>query len=251
MKIIIDAFGGDNAPLAPLQGARMAARKYDLDIIAVGDIEKMEKCCAENSIDRSRIEFLQADSVFEMERDPMEIVKKRTDTSLHVAFKALSEGKGDAVVSAGSTGRILMGATFIVKRIKGCKRPAIGSVMPCETPGGFMLIDSGANTETRPEMLRQFGVMGSVYMEKVTGRSDQTLYHYAVWKDNNDGVLTDEDGYIFRRGDVGERRIRITVNAPNETWYLTVEEADGWGSLRQMLPWYIGAFFLLVLLTYV
>lgn len=175
MKIIIDAFGGDNAPLAPLQGARLAAGKFDLDIIAVGDIDKMKECCSENGIDTSRIEFLQADGVFDMERDPMEIVKKRTDTSLHIAFKALSEGKGDAVVSAGSTGAILMGSTFIVRRIRGCKRPAIGSVMPCETPGGFMLIDCGANTEARPEMLRQFAIMGSVYMEKVAGRKSPRI----------------------------------------------------------------------------
>ncbi len=169
MKIILDAFGGDNAPLAPLQGAEQAIKEYGVEIIAVGDIEKMRKVCEENNISTQSMEFLQADDVFDMHEDPMDIVKKRKNTSLHIAMKALADGMGDAVVSAGSTGALLMGATFIVKRIKGVKRAALGTVMPCENPKGFMLMDCGANAEVRPEMLNQFAVMGSVYMEKVAG----------------------------------------------------------------------------------
>ena len=171
MKIIIDAFGGDHAPVEPLKGAADAVRELGVEILAVGDIAKMEACCKENNIDTTGITFKQADDVFDIHEDPMAIVKKRTTTSLHVAFKALAEGEGDALVSGGSTGAILMGATFIVKRIKGCKRPTLGAVVPGKHPEGFMLIDSGANNEVRPEMLEQFGVMGSVYMEKVMGRT--------------------------------------------------------------------------------
>lgn len=169
MKIILDAFGGDNAPLAALDGAQQAVKEYGVEIIAVGDIEKMKKVCEENNISTQNIEFLQADDVFDMHEDPMDIVKKRKTTSMHVALKALADGMGDAVVSAGSTGALLMGATFIVKRIKGIKRAALGTVMPCENPKGFMLMDCGANSEVRPEMLNQFAVMASVYMEKVAG----------------------------------------------------------------------------------
>lgn len=169
MKIILDAFGGDNAPLAALDGAQQAVKEYGVEIIAVGDIEKMKKVCDENNISTENIEFLQADDVFDMHEDPMDIVKKRKTTSMHVALKALADGMGDAVVSAGSTGALLMGATFIVKRIKGIKRAALGTVMPCENPKGFMLMDCGANSEVRPEMLNQFAVMASVYMEKVAG----------------------------------------------------------------------------------
>ncbi len=171
MKIIIDAFGGDHAPLAPLQGARDAVKELGVEVLAVGDIAKMEACCKENNIDTTGITFKQADDVFDMHEDPMDIVKKRTNTSLHVAFKALADGEGDAMVSAGSTGALLMGATFIIKRIKGCKRPAIGAVVPGANPSGFLLIDSGANNEVRPEMLEQFAVMGSIYVEKVMGRA--------------------------------------------------------------------------------
>lgn len=172
MKIILDAFGGDNAPLAPLKGAQMAVEEMDVEILAVGDVEKMTECCRENNINTKNITFKQADSVFDMHEDPMDVVKKRTDTSLHVALKALADGEGDALVSAGSTGALLMGATFIVKRLKGCKRPALGSVLPGVNPGGFMLMDCGANSEVRPEMLDQFALMASVYMEKVAGRKN-------------------------------------------------------------------------------
>ena len=169
MKIILDAFGGDLAPLEPLKGAELAIKEYGVEIIAVGDIEKMKKVCEENNISTQGMEFMQADEVFDIHEDPMDIVKKRKNTSLHIAMKALSDGAGEAVVSAGSTGALLMGATFIVKRIKGVKRAALATVMPCKKASGFMLIDSGANAEVRPEMLNQFAVMGSVYMEQVAG----------------------------------------------------------------------------------
>ncbi|MBQ3588504.1 MAG: phosphate acyltransferase PlsX [Oscillospiraceae bacterium] len=171
MKIILDVFGGDHAPLQPLLGAADAVKELGVEILAVGDIAKMEACCKENNIDTTGIEFRQADDVFDIHEDPMAIVKKRTDTSMHIALKALTAGEGDALVSAGSTGGLLMGATFIVKRLKGCKRPTLGAVVPGKHPEGFMLIDSGANNDVRPEMLEQFGVMGSVYMEKVMNRT--------------------------------------------------------------------------------
>ena len=171
MKIILDAFGGDHAPLEPLKGAAWAVKEMGVEILAVGDIAKMEACCKENNIDTTGFTFKQADDIFDIHEDPMDIVKKRTTTSLYVAFKALADGEGDAIVSGGSTGAILMGATFIIKRIKGCKRPALGAVVPGKHPDGFMLIDSGANNEVRPEMLEQFGIMGSVYMEKVMNRT--------------------------------------------------------------------------------
>ena len=90
------------------------------------------------------------------------------------------------------------------------------------------------------------------FVEKVTKvGNDQQLFSYAVWKENNDGVIVDEDGFIFHAGDVHDRRVQIQVDAPNEIWYLTAEEAGGWGNFREMLPWYLGALGLIVILTYV
>ena len=139
MKIIVDAFGGDNAPLEILKGSALAVEELGVEILLVGDEGKILACAKENGISMKNTEILHADKVFEMEYDPRTVMKEHSDTSLAVGMKALNEGKGDAFVSAGSTGAIVMGATFIVKRIKGIKRAAIASIMPSDkTP--FMLL---------------------------------------------------------------------------------------------------------------
>ena len=103
-----------------------------------------------------------------MEAEPTAIMKQYKDSSMARGLQMLAEGGGEALVSAGSTGALVVGGTLIVKRIKGVKRPAIGTVVPCKD-GCFMMLDSGANHDCRPEMLRQFGLMGSVYMKRILG----------------------------------------------------------------------------------
>lgn len=201
MKIIIDAFGGDFAPLEPLKGAAQAVKELDVEILAVGDIPTMEACCKDNNIDTTGITFKQADEVFDIHEDPLKIVKEKTNTSLHIAFKALANGEGDAMVSAGSTGAVLTGATLIVRRIKGCKRPAIGAVVPGLHPDGFMLIDSGANNEVRSEMLRQFAIMGSVYMEKVMGRTNPRVGLLNNGAEETKGPETHRQAYALMKED--------------------------------------------------
>ena len=175
MKIIVDAFGGDNAPLEILKGCEMAIKKYDdLEILLVGSTEKINECAKENSISLKKMEILEAPDVISMEEHPNELRKSKKNSSLAVALRALAEDKGDGFVGAGSTGATLMGATTIVGRIKGVKRPAIAPVMP-KMDGFFMLCDSGANADCRPEMLVQFAKMGSIYMEKVMGVKNPTV----------------------------------------------------------------------------
>ena len=168
MKIIVDAFGGDNAPLSNVSGAADAVRELGAEVILVGDEEKLQKCAKDNSIELDGIEIVHAPDVMDIHDDPNTILKSNKNTSLAVALTLLKEGKGDAVVSAGSTGAILFGATFIVKRMKGIKRPALATVMPT-TGRPTLLLDCGANLNCRPEVLYQFGVLGSVYMENVMG----------------------------------------------------------------------------------
>ncbi|MGN0556448.1 MAG: phosphate acyltransferase PlsX [Acutalibacteraceae bacterium] len=174
MKIILDAFGGDNAPLCILQGSRMAIDEYGAEILLCGDTEKIKACAAENGISLDGMEIKHAPRVMDMHDDPNTILQSNSDTSLAVALGALANGEGDAVVSAGSTGAVLFGATFIEKRIKGIKRPAIGTVMP-GTERPYMLIDAGANLNCRPEMLMQFAILGSAYMKKVMGIERPTV----------------------------------------------------------------------------
>lgn len=168
MKIIVDAFGGDNAPLEVLKGCERAVKDLDVDIIVTGKSDEIKKCALDNGISLDGIEIVHADDVFHIHEEPNQIIKSGKNTSMAVGLQLLADGKGDAFVSAGSTGALVMGATFIVKRIKGIKRIAPSPVMPAET-GNFILVDAGANTECRSEMLVQFAVMGCAYMEKVMG----------------------------------------------------------------------------------
>ncbi len=168
MRIVIDAFGGDNAPLSNIEGAVLATKEYDAQIILCGNEEKIKQCAKENNLSLDGIEIIHADEVFDVHDDPNLLLKSKSNTSLAVSFKAVKDGKADAVISAGSSGGVLMGGTFIVKRIKGIKRPAFASVLPT-TDKPYMLVDMGANIDVRPEILVQFAIVGSAYMKNVMG----------------------------------------------------------------------------------
>ena len=166
MKIIVDAFGGDHAPDEILAGSLAAAKAYGVQLLLVGDEETIKARAASLGLDLSGCEIAHAPSVVTMEDEPKAVLKQKHDSSMTVGLTLLADGKGDAFVSAGSTGALVMGGTFIVKRIKGIKRCAIASVLPSDkTP--FMLIDCGANVVCEPQFLCQFAVMGSIYMNRI------------------------------------------------------------------------------------
>ena len=171
MKIIVDAMGGDNAPMAPVMGAVQANREYGVEIILVGRGEEILKTLADNGISDlpAGVAVTHASEVVEMCDDPATAFRKKKDSSLTVGLNLLKEGAGDAFVSAGSTGALLSGATLVTKRIKGIRRAALAPVVPTGN-GGAVLIDCGANAECPPEYLLQFAYMGSYYAEKVLGR---------------------------------------------------------------------------------
>lgn len=168
MNIIVDAFGGDNAPLEIIKGSVDAKNEFGVDITLVGNEEIIKKVAAENEINIDGIAIVHAESVISQNEAGTEVVKGKKDSSMAVGLKMLHDGVGDAFVSAGNSGAICVGATLIVKRIKGIKRPGFAPVIPT-LEGSMMLIDCGANVECKPQMLMQFGVMGSIYMEKVMG----------------------------------------------------------------------------------
>ena len=124
-QIIVDAFGGDNAPLCNLQGAADAVKEFGVSVTLVGDEEKICACANENNISLEKITIVHTPEVMGMHDTPTEIVKSKRNTSMGVALDLLAKGEGDGLVSAGSTGALLTGATLIVKRIKGIKRPAL------------------------------------------------------------------------------------------------------------------------------
>ena len=166
MKIIVDAFGGDHAPLEIIKGAMLAVEEYGIDVILTGDEKQISECVRQNNIELKNTEIVHTSGKTDMCDDARAVLKEKADSSMGVGFKLLSEGKGDAFVSAGNTGAITVGATFLAKRIKGVKRPCIASVMP-SADNPILLMDCGANAECRAEFLYQFGFMGSLYMKNI------------------------------------------------------------------------------------
>ncbi len=168
MKIIVDAFGGDNAPLEIIKGCAQAVDELGAEIILTGKESVIKDTAQSNGISLEKIEIVDCDEIITMEDKADSVIKTKKNSSMAVGLSLLNEGRGDAFISAGNSGALCVGATLAVKRIKGIKRPAFAPVLPSEN-GFFMLLDGGANVDCRPEMLHQFAVMGSVYMEKVMG----------------------------------------------------------------------------------
>jgi len=166
LNILIDAFGGDNAPLEVIRGGARAVQELGVTVTLVGDEQKIRACAEKNRLPLDGMEILHAPAVFDIHEEPTSLLKQHADTSMAMGMQALHDGKGDAFVCAGSTGALLVGATFLVKRIAGIKRAAVAPVLPTETTP-FLLIDGGANNDCRPEMLVQFAIMGSAYMQNV------------------------------------------------------------------------------------
>lgn len=170
MKIIVDAFGGDNAPQEILLGCAQARQELGVDILLTGDKARLEACAKELNITRelAAMEILPCGETLTMEDEPTSVIREKSDSSMAVGLRALAEGQGDAFASAGNSGALVVGATTIVKRVRGVKRVAFAPIMP-KSQGFFMLIDGGANVDCRPEMLAQFGMMGAAYMKNVMG----------------------------------------------------------------------------------
>ena len=153
MKILIDAMGGDNAPLEIIKGTMLAVDEFGIDeIVLLGDKEIIENCITENNITLKNTSIIHCSEVIDNCDDATSVLKAKPDSSMSVGFRMLANGEGDAFVSAGNTGAITVGSTLIIKRIKGVKRPAIASVMPSSSKP-FLLMDCGANAECKSEYL--------------------------------------------------------------------------------------------------
>ena len=169
MKIIVDMMGGDNAPLAVLEGTAAAVKEYGVEVIGVGDEALVRKTAAEHNIPLDGITLHNCTETIEMCDEPARAIRSKKDSSIVVGLNMLKNGEGDAFVSAGSTGALLSAATLIVRRVKGIRRAAMGPQIPTKTGRECVLIDCGATADCTPEFLLQFAFMGSYYAEKVLG----------------------------------------------------------------------------------
>ena len=195
MRVVVDAFGGDNAPLEIIKGASLASLEYNTEITLTGKEETIKKIISENGLKfYGELKIVDTDDVISMHDEPTSLVKAHSESSMALAFKELAEERAEAFVSAGSTGAVVVGGTLIIKRIKGVKRPALAGIIPAPK-GHYMLMDMGANAECRPEMLCQFGIMASAYLEGVEGKKNPEIGLLNIGTEDTKGGELQKEAY--------------------------------------------------------
>ena len=211
MKIIVDAMGGDHAPQEIVKGAVRAQRELGVELVLVGKKEIIEDLLRQEQADLNGIRVVDARDVVTMEDDPSTATRRKKDSSMAVALNLLRDGEGDAMVSAGSTGALLTGATLTVKRIKGIRRAALAPVLPAGE-NGVMLIDCGANVECTAEYLLQFAYMGSYYAKKIMGCKDPRIGLLNVGTEDTKGGELQHQAFALLKQAHEEGRIHFAGN---------------------------------------
>lgn len=172
MRIAIDAMGGDFAPDQVVKGAILAEKKYDCEMVLVGNEQKIKKILYKENPkwEKGKISVVHASDVIEMDEHPGATIRRKPDASIVVATRLVKEGKCDAVVSAGNTGAAVAAALLLLGRIKGIDRPAIATPMPNAKGSVTLLMDSGAQVDSKPKNLAQIAFMGSIYAKNIYGK---------------------------------------------------------------------------------
>lgn len=167
MRIIVDGMGGDNAPKAIVGGVVDAIKEYNIEIAITGDKEILEKEFASYTFDRSKLEIVHTTEIIENEDKPVQAIRRKKDSSMVVGLNLVKEKRADAIVSAGSTGALLTGATLVVGRIKGIDRPCLCPCVPNIKGSMTIIADGGANADCKPRNLSEFAIMTNIYLKKV------------------------------------------------------------------------------------
>lgn len=214
MKIILDAMGGDNAPQAPVLGAIEAVKRYNADIILVGRGQEILEVLKKNGLDTlpEGVEIAHADDVVDMHDDPATVIHKRKNSSMIIGLKMLADGKGDAFVSAGSTGALLTGATLLVKRVRGIRRAAMAPAMPTKAGTKVIICDCGANAECTPEFLLQFGLVASAYSKFTLGVENPRVGLLNIGSEDSKGTQLQRDAYALLKDASDRGLLNFTGN---------------------------------------
>ncbi len=186
IKIALDAMGGDNAPMENVEGAVKFTNNNDSKVILVGDEASIKNELSKYNFDKNKIEIIHTSQVVDNCEQPTVAIKEKKDSSMVVAINLVKEGRADAVVSAGNTGALLTGATMIIGRIKGIKRPCLGAMIPGKTTYS-LLVDAGANIDPKPEYLVQFAKMGSVYYSEMMDKKNPVVGLANIGVEDNKG----------------------------------------------------------------
>ena len=205
MKIIIDAMGGDNAPVEIVRGALNAAKaRPQLELVLVGREAEVKAAADQCGGAPANVSVLNATEVIDMHDDPATAFKTKKDSSITVGLNLLKGGEGDAFVSAGSTGALLSAGTLLVKRVRGIRRAAMAPLIPTAT-GQAVLIDCGANAECTVEYLMQFAYLGSYYASRALGieKPRVALLNIGAEETKGDQLRLDTYKALKEAGDAG------------------------------------------------
>ncbi len=195
MKVILDAFGGDNSPLEVIKGAYQAVCKdSSIEVILCGNEEIINKVISENNLAHKNFSIKHCTEKIEGDDDPIKAVKTKKDSSIIVGLNLLKEDGGDVFISAGNTGAVFTGANLILKRIKGIKRSALAIYLPTKN-GPKLMLDAGANVTLSPEYLNQLAMMGATYIETDMGIKNPTVGLINIGAEETKGTETLVEAY--------------------------------------------------------
>jgi glycerol-3-phosphate acyltransferase PlsX len=166
MKVALDAMGGDFAPEMTIAGAVEAVNEYDIEVILVGDRQRLTDSLSSKRYPPHKISIVHTSEVVAMNESPSAALRKKKDSSIRVAVELVKSNLADAAVSAGNSGVAMATSLFILGKLPNVDRPAIATIMP-SLAGFFVLIDAGANVDCKPENLVQFAQMGNAYYKAI------------------------------------------------------------------------------------
>ncbi len=191
MNIAIDVMGGDYAPEAVIDGIIQAIPSLTNKevILAIGPKEIIDQLLAERHCTSDQIRVIHAEEVIEMGEHPTRALSQKPNSSIGIGFALLKEGKADVFASAGNTGAMMVGSLFSVKTIEGIQRPAIAGFVPQVNGKYAVMLDIGANADCKPEMLEQWGLLGSLYFEATTGQSNPRVGLMNIGEEEGKGSI--------------------------------------------------------------
>ena len=204
MNIMIDGMGGDHAPEEIVKGAVQAAKEISGTVSIIGREERINECLQALNWNGDNIEVVNATEVISNNESPAMAVRKKKDSSISKGMRMLKEGEVDAFISGGSTGALLSAGLLILGRIRGIKRPAIAAFFPkIGMNDTSLILDCGANAESRPEYLLQYGIMGSIFVEKVKGIENPEVMLLNVGAEEEKGDHLHKESFeLLRNADI-------------------------------------------------
>lgn len=196
MRVILDGMSGDLAPVEIVKGAVMAAKEVDYEIVIVGDPKVINRELKKNKYKGNSISVAAAKEVITMEDSPVKAIRRKPDSSMVVGLNMLRDGEGDLFVSAGNTGALVVGSRLILGRIRGIDRPALASIYPTMSEGQpGLLVDAGASAESKARNMLEYGLMGSIFVEKVWSRPEPKVALVNLGAEESKGTSVTKDAY--------------------------------------------------------